>query len=306
MIKSFDPVVALVVVTHNRAQYLKRVLRSIKAQTVLSKCIQSVVVVDNASSDETSLVLQEFSNELKNLHVVHSLENIGGAGGFALGIEYALQTNVDWIGVCDDDVELAPDAVENILKHAQDRCILNCLRLDREGNIVERASRFYNLSNPFLINPRRRSLCKDFDRPEDLKPLEKVAFSSFEGMFFPSKLIYEIGLPAREFFIFGDDCDFCLRAEKIGWNIFIVRDAILTRLIKYDRKAMFHSWKSHYVLRNFFVLHFVHGKNFFVRLKPFVLTPCFLLYTFLSRSKTNPLSALLQAIKLTRILKSKY
>lgn len=302
---SLTPVVSLVIVTHNRAQYLRRTLQSLKEQTVLSSHILSIVLVDNASTDGTVHVLNEFSREMRQLHIVRTLKNIGGSGGFALGIETAMQMGAKWIGVCDDDVVFAPDAIENIIKHAQNHSILNCLRLNKEGEVVERASRYYDLSNPFLINPKRKSLCEDIKRPDDLQPLESVAFSSFEGMFFPSHLIEEIGLPAREFFIFGDDCDFCLRAKKNGWNIFIVRDARLIRQIEYNRKAMLHSWKCYYVLRNFFVLHFVHGENFFVRLKPFVLLPCLVIYLLISRANVNPFSALCSALKLADLLKSR-
>ena len=205
--------------------------------------------------------------------------------------------------MCDDDVVLAPNAVEIILGQTKGESILSCLRLDEEGYVVERASRFYDLSNPFLINPRRKALCEDFTLPEQLKPLELVAFSSFEGMFFPSNLIEQIGLPTQEFFIFGDDCDFCLRARKAGWRVYIVRDAQLTRLIKYDRKTMFNSWKSHYVVRNFFLLHFLYGENFLVRIKPFVLLPFMSIYSLFTGGKVNIFSSLLQALKLSRELK---
>lgn len=305
MLGSSTSTVTLVIVTHNRAQYLRRTLDAVMSQTVISTNVLKIVVVDNASRDETPQVLEDFSHQTEKLQIVRSEINLGGSGGFALGIKTAVQTGAKWIGVCDDDVVLAPNAVENILRYSKDQCILGCLRLNEEGRVVERASRSYDLSNPFLINPRRKALCENFTFPEELQPTELVAFCSFEGMFFPSNLIDEIGLPTQEYFIFGDDCDFCFRARNVGWKTYIVRDARLARLISYDRKALFLSWKSYYVMRNFFVLHFLYGENILVRLKPFVLLPFLVIHTYFTGGKVNVFSSLYQAIKLAHKLKSR-
>ncbi|HIU73273.1 MAG TPA: glycosyltransferase [Candidatus Aphodousia faecipullorum] len=299
------PNVSLVVVTRNRARCLRKTLECLRDQSVLGSSIRAIVVVDNASTDETPEVLESFRQQLPLLRIVRTGENIGGSGGFALGIRTAMSTGCDWIGVCDDDAAMEPDAVENILKQAKGRRILGCLRLNRKGGVAERASRFYNLANPFVLNPRQMPLDKIFNYPNELNELEEVAFCSFEGMFFPIELVREIGLPMTEFFIFGDDCDFCLRATKVGWKVYIVRDAQLTRLIDYDRSAMLNSWKAHYVVRNFFLLHFLHAENFLVRLKPFVLAPALTAFDLYVKRGNRPMLALCEALKLSRLIRSR-
>ncbi len=282
------PTVAIVMVTYNRARLLARTLECILAQTVFERCVKRVVVVDNASTDDTEAVLREIQSRVQRLSVVRTAENIGGAGGFALGIRTACKSGADWVGVLDDDVALFPDAVESILSHASPDRMLGCLRLDREGHVAERASRRYDLTSPFVLNPRQETLSDLYREPGEMQPLEPVAFCSFEGMFFPAALVESIGVPSREFFVFGDDCDYSIRARKAGMRIFIARDARLTRLIDYDRQAVFSSWKSRYVLRNFFVLHFLYGTNFLVRAKPWAIMAALVGGCFLGRLIGRP------------------
>ena len=296
--------VSFVVVTYNRASYLKIALQSVIAQTRFGD-IKEIVVVNNGSMDDTSAVLKEIVRYCPKLRVVNSDENLGGAGGFALGIETALQNSPDWMCLMDDDVELDSHVLEHILRHTSDERVLACLRLNVNGTIAERASRRYDLSSPFVVNPRKQSLCDLYKHPSELKELEQVAFCSFEGMFLPTKLVMKTGLPRKEYFIFGDDCDYCIRAHRAGAQIFVVRDAVLYRMIQYDRNTINHSWKTHYIYRNFFVLHFLYGNNALVRLKPYFLAITMLFNPFKPK-ELKPLSILLEARRLAQTIRDNH
>ena len=262
---------AIVIVTYNRKNYLEKTLKSISLLENFNEVLK-VVVVNNRSNDGTEEFLLQYAKTDAKLEVITTEKNLGGAGGFARGIKAACCTDAEWIGVMDDDVELHPRALIEIAKHAEPHRILGCLRIDEKGRVVERASKRYDLSTIFRLNPRRGALCDISTEPTKFEELESVAFSSFEGMFFSRELIEVIGFPYSEYFIFGDDCDFCLRARAQGWNVAIVRDARLTRLIPYDRQTSFTSWKRYYIWRNFFILHLVYGENPIVRAKPYAYT----------------------------------
>ena len=77
-----------VVVTYNRLSLLKECLSALENQTYP---IQRIVIVDNCSTDGTS----EFLDSLTDTRylIIHSKENIGGAGGFP-SVQFTwLQTN---------------------------------------------------------------------------------------------------------------------------------------------------------------------------------------------------------------------
>lgn len=65
--------VVAVVVTYNRRELLKRNLSCLRA----NRPVQSIVVVNNGSTDGTT----EWLKEQKDLIVIHQ-ENVGGSGGF--------------------------------------------------------------------------------------------------------------------------------------------------------------------------------------------------------------------------------
>jgi GT2 family glycosyltransferase len=99
---SSDPRVAAIIVTHNRAEWLRRSVRSVLRQ---QPTVPALVVVDNASTDHTTQVLQE---ECPEATVIRLSQNTGCAVGSNVGAAAAPH---DLLFFLDDDSELAPDAV---------------------------------------------------------------------------------------------------------------------------------------------------------------------------------------------------
>ncbi len=92
-----SPRVVAVVVTWNRRELLQESLAAVLSQTLPPA---QVVVVDNASTDGTTELLDA---DYGHLDVVHLTRNTGGAGGFAAGIERALTHRPDLVWLLDDD-----------------------------------------------------------------------------------------------------------------------------------------------------------------------------------------------------------
>ncbi|BCW48982.1 glycosyltransferase [Arthrobacter sp. StoSoilB13] len=80
------PVVVAVVVTYNRRELLETTLAGITAGTEVP---DAVVVVDNASTDETAEFLRAYRGAVPT-DVVTLNANVGGAGGFVVGMERAV------------------------------------------------------------------------------------------------------------------------------------------------------------------------------------------------------------------------
>src|SRR5207342_2644258 len=133
--------VAVVIVTYNRADLLDRMLDGLAAQT---RPADAVFVIDNASGDHTAEVL---NNRLDlPLHVTSSQTNLGGAGGFHLGMRQAFEAGYDRIWLMDDDVVPAEDCLEVLLAH--DGPCLAAVREDLQGRLVEKAAITFDLRNP--------------------------------------------------------------------------------------------------------------------------------------------------------------
>ncbi|MCW2852111.1 MAG: glycosyltransferase [Nocardioides sp.] len=257
--------VAVVVVTYNRAELLVGMLDGLAR---LERRPDAVIVVDNASTDHTAQVLA--AHEGLPLQVLTSAENVGGAGGFHVGVRTAVERGFDRIWLMDDDVVPAPDCLTVLM--ALDEDCLTSVREDRAGRLVEKAATRFDLRNPLAIKPKTGMVETDYGTRAAMPALVEVENVAFEGFLVRRSVVEEIGLPDPAFFIFYDDVDFAVRARRAGHRIWAVRDAVLVRQLDFDQQHDLGGWKGYYMYRNLFVVHFRYGENVAVRLKPWLVT----------------------------------
>jgi rhamnopyranosyl-N-acetylglucosaminyl-diphospho-decaprenol beta-1,3/1,4-galactofuranosyltransferase len=260
--------VAVVIVTFNRADLLTRMLDGLAAQT---RVPDAVFVVDNASTDHTREILTSRRDHPElPLHVTHSEENLGGAGGFQLGVRLAYDAGHDRIWLVDDDVVPAADCLA-VLLGTDEPCVA-AIREDVRGHLVEKAALEFDLSNPLAIRPKRASVDDTYADRKDMPERVELQNVSFEGFMFRREVVDTIGLPDASYFIFYDDVDFAVRARRAGFKIWGLRDAVLVRQLDFDQQHALDTWKGFYMFRNLFVVHFRYGENPLVRLKPWLIT----------------------------------
>ena len=257
--------VAVVMVTYNRADLLARSLAALVAQT---RPPDAVIVVDNASTDHTTDVLDAATNP--GLQRIHLQDNTGGAGGFHAGMSAAHEQGFDRIWLMDDDVLADPDCLEVLLRH--DLPCLMAVREDREGRLVEKAAVRFDLRNPARLKPKSASVESTYRRRDAMPELVELQVVAFEGFLVHRRVVDAIGLPDPTFFIFYDDAEYAIRARRAGFAIYAVRDARLVRMLDFDQQLALGSWKGFYMYRNLFVVHFRHGENAAVRAKPWLIT----------------------------------
>ena len=259
-----EETVAVVVVTHNRADLLTRLLDGLAAQ---SRRPDAVIVVDNASTDHTAEVLDARTD--LPLDVI-TQDNLGGAGGFHAGVRAAYDAGWDRVWLVDDDVVPAPGCLAALV--AVDEDCLIAVREDLTGTLVEKAAVEFDLRNPLAIRPKRSTVDSTYADRASMPPLVEVQNVAFEGFMVRRSVITEIGFPDPAFFIFYDDAEYAVRARRAGRHVWAVRDAVLVRQLDFNQQHDLSGWKGFYMYRNLFVVHLRHGENALVRLKPWLIT----------------------------------
>ncbi len=257
--------VAVVVVTYNRADLLVGMLDGLAAQRLAP---DAVIVIDNASTDHTRQVLDARTD--LPLHVTTTQTNLGGAGGFHLGVRAAYDGGFDRIWLMDDDVVPAPDCLAALM--AVDEDCLIAVREDLAGALVEKAAVDFDLRNPLAIRPKRATVESTYAGRASMPALVEVQNVAFEGFMVRRSVVAEIGFPDPSFFIFYDDVDFAVRARAAQRRIWAVRDAVLVRQLDFNQQHDLSGWKGFYMYRNLFVVHLRHGENVLVRIKPWIIT----------------------------------
>lgn len=196
-----DATIVAVVVTHKRRELLAESLKAVASQ---SRQVDHLIVVDNGNEPEVEQLVQEQSLETTYLGSAH---NLGGAGGFALGILHALTLGADWVWLADDDGRPEDDEVLSAL--------FECARKHR---LVEVSPVVCDIDEPDrLAFPLRRGVVWRRLRSElgndDFLP--SIA-SLFNGALISTKAVDVIGVPDLRLFVRGDEVEVHRRLVRSG------------------------------------------------------------------------------------------
>ncbi len=243
---AFDPATATIaIVTYNRSGLLTRLLESI---IVMDPKPGHVVIVDNASTDDTTEVVESFRERLGTELVYRRLDsNTGGSGGFSEGMRVAYELGSQWMWLMDDDVEVIPDGLAKMGRWAPKFKSIQGRRYDYDG------SEFYwqyRIAEPLAIPIPFAPA--GFDA-SGYKPMNS---GCFEGMFIHRDIVTQIGLPDPRFFIYWDDQMYGWLASRRTASV-IVDEFVLrrTREIKQHDFGVRHMNASsnayrYYIMRN--------------------------------------------------------
>jgi GT2 family glycosyltransferase len=217
------PTIAAVVVTHNRPQLLRDVLDALHRQ---SRPLERVIVVDNASDapTEAMLALLCASGDCGALDVLRSERNLGGAGGFAIGLQEACTGGADWIWLLDDDAIPHADALfalERVAARAGPDCGAVCGAVREFGSLALGHRRLYG---------RFAGLERALPRAAYSGAPVRIGTGSFVGFMIAAAAVARIGLPEPAFFLSYDDTDYSLRLRRAGLALWLAPDSVIEHL----------------------------------------------------------------------------
>jgi rhamnopyranosyl-N-acetylglucosaminyl-diphospho-decaprenol beta-1,3/1,4-galactofuranosyltransferase len=192
-----------VVVTHRRPDELAKSLDALSAQT---RAPDHLVVVDN---DNDSRVRDLVSGQPVPSTYLGSRRNLGGAGGFALGILHALALGADWVWLADDDGRpLDSEVLATLLACAQKHSLA---AVSPTVCDMDDPSRLAFPLRRGLVWRRRVSELRT--GTEDLLP--GIA-SFFNGALFAASTLEVIGVPDLRLFVRGDETELHRRLVRSG------------------------------------------------------------------------------------------
>ena len=246
-----------VIVTYKRKELLGINIKSILDQTVH---FDAIFIIDNCSTDGTYEYLKSegwLDQEL--FRYIKTDSNIGGAGGFGVGVEAAFEAGSDWIVLMDDDgkakneqtFQILFDAADKFYKEGRGNRKLFVNSLVQQGELLS-----FKIGNIYTV--------ADAVKASQNGILEGVAHP-FNGTLISRELVSEIGYPNKDFFIKGDEVDFKQRALDVGaYVVTVVESRYIHPMPKtQERKVLGISvpffveapWKEYYAARNFTYLY---------------------------------------------------
>jgi rhamnopyranosyl-N-acetylglucosaminyl-diphospho-decaprenol beta-1,3/1,4-galactofuranosyltransferase len=202
-----------VVVTHRRPDELAKSLGVLTTQTRLP---DHLIVVDNdflGDGAEDGRVRDLVAGQPISTTYLGSHRNLGGAGGFALGMLQALAQGADWVWLADDD------------GRPQDTRVLATLMACAEKyGLAEVSPMVCNIDDAArLAFPLRRGLVwrrlaseLRTSKTEEGQDLLRGIASLFNGALFRASTLEAIGVPDLRLFIRGDEVEMHRRLVRSG------------------------------------------------------------------------------------------
>lgn len=218
------PKIAAVVVTYNRKDLLLECLSCLQNQNfsdASQACETSldILVIDNASTDGTSKALKPLANT-KQILYFNTGSNLGGAGGFNYGMRKAVELGYDYVWVMDDDCMPHEDTLQEFLKADA--------QLNGQYGYISSVCRWTD-GSICTMNTQRHPLTKNIT---DFSPeLQPCTLASFVSLFVPARIIKELGLPIKDFFIWSDDWEFTRRISR-KYPCYLVGKSVVTHKSK--------------------------------------------------------------------------
>ncbi|SFT77825.1 hypothetical protein SAMN04489724_2169 [Algoriphagus locisalis] len=287
------PSVAVVLINWKNYADSKKCLISLQACSYPNF---KVVMIDNFSEDGSGERLQHEFGEFA--HFIFTDKNLGFSGGNNVGFRYALQEKFDYIMELNNDTEMEPDFLENLVWSIDDRPEFGAAQplIFYNGN---RRNVIWNAGGK-LIPALGLSLTKK----EGKTDLSDVIASETEwttgcATLIKSEVLRQTGL-LKEFFFFGsfEDVDLSMRIREQGYKLWFEPSAVVYHSVgsssssKTKGKEGFLNPIVHYLAQRnqiIFIKH--HTKNIFIPLAVTVQFGKMILYTayFLGRWRLQKL-----------------
>ena len=223
MNKNPDCKLSIVIVSYNSAGYLRDCLLSLKKYAPLIDEKYEVIVVDNASSDNSAeMVKKEFSWA----RLIKNQKNLGFSAANNIAIK---NSSSDYILLINSDCEVYDDSVRNLVSFLElqnDAGIAGPKIINSDGSVQLSCRRFPSffdagmhsiLVNIFPDNPfSRRYKLADIYRDEPFA----VDWVSGSCMLIKRAALNDTGLLDEKYFMYVEDTDLCYRMWKKGWKVF--------------------------------------------------------------------------------------
>jgi len=214
---------AVVIINYNTAKLVIDCLESLLPE--LPGIDAKVIVVDNASADDSLLLLRDWINArgVHQFQVIEAATNSGFSAGNNLGMK---AVDAEYYLLLNSDTIVRPGAISLLLQTADDNPKAGIVSPRLEWpNATPQESCFRCLSPVSeLIGSAQTgpitAMLKRFDVPLPVShSISWPYWTSFACVLVHREMVNEIGPMDEGFFMYFEDVEFCRRAHKAGWKV---------------------------------------------------------------------------------------
>ena len=211
------PLVISIILNTNRRDDTLACLESLSKSTYTNL---KIIVLDNSSTDGS---VEAIHSTHPDVQIIGLTENNGYAGNNNVGIEAALKQGADWVYVLNEDIVLDHECLEKLIEIGES---------DQKIGIV--GPMVYHHDEPDMIQSAGGMLGKNWesihlgknelDQGHFREP-HQVEWISGCAILVRRDVIEQVGPLDKDYFIYWEETEWCIRAGLAGWKIFHVPEA---------------------------------------------------------------------------------
>lgn len=206
-------------------------------------CVQSVladlgdinaeiVIIDNCSGDGSSEQIQDWLKTVPDapIRFVQSATNSGFSGGHNQGFAAA---EAAYYLVLNSDAIVRPGFFENLMRTARAHPRAGFIApkiATEEGDQQKSRFRFHSPQSEFIrgaATAQITALLKHKVVALELDdPVAKVEWASFACILLSGDMVRALGPMDEGYFLYFEDCEYCLRGRRAGWGLALADDAV--------------------------------------------------------------------------------
>lgn len=199
-----------------------------------------IIVVDNGSKDDSVVKLEEFAGKY-NLCFINNKENLGFAEGNNAGIRVA---RGEWILLLNNDTVFKEDFILKMAEAALDN-----------PDAAAIGPKIYYYDFPSKVWYRGGKITKYYNFVDDFSGesgnYKQVEWITGCALMINKKALEKVGFLDKDFFMYNEDVDWCIRAGKAGFSLIYTPYAELWHIgSKTTAESFKKSFQIYYGYRN--------------------------------------------------------
>lgn len=203
-----------------------------------------IIIVDNGSSDGSLITIKE---AFPHVLFVETFHNLGYAGGNNVGIDHALKRGADFVLLLNNDTIVDPQFLTAFMQGAKEK-----------PNAGIFGAKVFRYKDPEVLdhmgghwNPKIcefESLSYGKKDPGTLQEMIPVDYVCGCAIMIKKEVVEHIGKLDTQFFLLWEETDFCARARRAGFEIWLVPQAMIWHKVSasFSGKALmqYYWWRN--------------------------------------------------------------
>jgi GT2 family glycosyltransferase len=210
LIKKNKPLVSIIILCYNKVDYTKKCLESIFANTSYSNF--EVIVVDNASVDDTSGYLEAYGSRIK---FIHNNINLGFVGGNNLAIDSA---EGDYVVFLNNDTEVKPKwliGLQSVFNFYPKAGVVGSMLLFPDETLQEAGGIIFSDGSGWNYGRNDKSITSKYNF------VREVDYCSGASLMVRKNILTTLGGFDNQYSpAYYEDTDLCFSARKLGYKVY--------------------------------------------------------------------------------------